>query len=160
MAVLVGLGCVAAFFIVSALSLVRGPFGTAFVYAACGVIALVAFMAGATQLLDGTTSTVILPLGLAVLGGHFRIDALSAFFLTVIDLGGAVTSLYALGYGRHEDPPMRVLPYYPAFLAAMNLVLMADDAFAFLLSWEFMSLASWAMVLAHHRDPANARAGY
>jgi formate hydrogenlyase subunit 3/multisubunit Na+/H+ antiporter MnhD subunit len=42
----------------------------------------------------------------------------------------------------------------------MNLVVMADDAFAFLFSWEFMSLSSWALVMAHHRDPDNRRAGY
>jgi formate hydrogenlyase subunit 3/multisubunit Na+/H+ antiporter MnhD subunit len=42
----------------------------------------------------------------------------------------------------------------------MNLVVLADDAFTFLLTWEFMSLASWALVMAHHRDSANARAGY
>ena len=41
-----------------------------------------------------------------------------AFFLTVVNLGAAVTSLYALGYGRHEHSPQRVLPFYPAFLAA------------------------------------------
>jgi formate hydrogenlyase subunit 3/multisubunit Na+/H+ antiporter MnhD subunit len=53
-----------------------------------------------------------------------------------------------------------VLPFFPAFLAGMNLVVLADDAYAFLFSWEFMSLASWALVLSHHRDPENARAGY
>jgi formate hydrogenlyase subunit 3/multisubunit Na+/H+ antiporter MnhD subunit len=42
----------------------------------------------------------------------------------------------------------------------MNLVVMADDAFVFLLSWELMSLASWAIVLAHHNEPANLRAAY
>jgi formate hydrogenlyase subunit 3/multisubunit Na+/H+ antiporter MnhD subunit len=42
----------------------------------------------------------------------------------------------------------------------MSLVLIADDAYTFLLSWEFMSLASWALVMAHHRDQGNARAGY
>src|SRR6266404_2653360 len=66
----------------------------------------------------------------------------------------------ALGYGRHEAAPQRVLPFYPAFLAAMNLVVLADDAFTFLLSWEFMSLTSWALVVAHHDEPGNARAGY
>jgi len=160
MAVTLGLGCVAAFLAVSVLALVRGPFGTPFVYAASGVIALAGLVIGATQLASGATSTVTLPIGLAGLGGHFRIDALAAFFLVVVDLGGAVTSLYALGYGRHEDAPMRVLPFYPAFLAAMNLVVMADDAFVFLLSWELMSLVSWAIVLAHHREPANLRAAY
>ncbi|MBN9278400.1 MAG: hypothetical protein J0I57_12340, partial [Hyphomicrobium sp.] len=42
----------------------------------------------------------------------------------------------------------------------MNLVLVADDAFTFLVAWEFMSLSSWALVLAHHHDRENARAGY
>ena len=69
-------------------------------------------------------------------------------------------SLFALGYGRHEAAPERVLPFYPAFLAGMNLVVLADDAFTFLSRWEFMSLTSWALVMAHHRDRDNARAGY
>ena len=81
-----------------------------------------------------------LPLGLPWLGAHFRLDALAAFFLGVVNLGGAAASLYGLGYGRHEPAPHRVLPFFPAFLAAMNLVVLADDAFTFLLSWEFMSL--------------------
>jgi formate hydrogenlyase subunit 3/multisubunit Na+/H+ antiporter MnhD subunit len=160
MAVIVGLSCVAAFLAVSLLALVRGPFGTRFVYGACGLVALAGLVVGASQLASGATSAVTLPIGLATLGGHFRIDPLSAFFLVVVDLGGAITSLYALGYGRHEPAPMRVLPFYPAFLAAMNLVVMADDAFVFLLSWELMSLVSWAIVLAHHHEPANLRAAY
>src|SRR5690606_14058467 len=75
-------------------------------------------------------------------------------------LGGAAASLYALGYGRHEQAPLRVLPFFPAFLAGMNLVVLADDAFTFLLSWELMSLTSWALVVAHHRVRDNVRAGY
>ena len=55
---------------------------------------------------------------------------------------------------------MRVLPFYPAFLAGMNVVVLADDAFSFLVAWEFMSLSSWALVLAHHQVPDNVRAGY
>ncbi|TGU86995.1 hydrogenase 4 subunit B [Mesorhizobium sp. M00.F.Ca.ET.151.01.1.1] len=107
-----------------------------------------------------TPSTAALPLGLPWIGAHFRLDALSTFFLAVVNFGGAMASLYGLGYGRHESAPHRVLPFFPAFLAAMNLAVMADDAFTFLLSWEFMSLASWALVMAHHREQDNARAGY
>jgi hydrogenase-4 component B len=106
------------------------------------------------------TSLLTLPLGLPWLGAHFRLDALAAFFLLVVNLGSAAASLYGLGYGRHETAPHRVLPFFPAFLAGMNLVVLADDAFTFLLSWEFMSLSSWALVMAHHRDRDNARAGY
>src|SRR3569833_3067077 len=77
-----------------------------------------------------------LPLGLPWIGAHFRIDALAAFFLVVTNFGGSAASFYAIGYGRHEKSPGRVLPFFAAFLAAMHLVLLSDDAFTFLLSWE------------------------
>ena len=121
---------------------------------------LVAAIATAHLLGAAEPSTLTLPLGLPWLGAHFRLDALSAFFLIVVSFGGAAASLYALGYGRHEETPERVLPFYPAFLAGMTLVLLADDAFTFLFSWEFMSLSSWALVMAHHRSRANLHAGY
>ncbi|HEY7689802.1 MAG TPA: hydrogenase 4 subunit B [Dongiaceae bacterium] len=105
-------------------------------------------------------SAIVLPLGLPWLGAHFRVDALSAVFLAIVNLAGAAACLYGLGYGRHEEAPHRVLPFFPAFLAGMNLVILADDAFTFLLCWEFMSLASWALVMAQHRDGENVRAGY
>jgi formate hydrogenlyase subunit 3/multisubunit Na+/H+ antiporter MnhD subunit len=101
-----------------------------------------------------------LPIGLPWIGARFRIDALTAFFQIVVNLGAAAASLYALGYGEHEKAPGRVLPFYPVFLGGMNLVLIADDAFSFLVAWEFMSLSSWALVLSHHRDRDNTRAGY
>ncbi|RXH22845.1 oxidoreductase [Bradyrhizobium nanningense] len=104
--------------------------------------------------------SAILPIGLPWLGAHFRLDALSAFFLVVVNLGGVAASLFAIGYGQHEDSPGRVLPFYPAYLAAMNVVVLANDAFSFLVAWEFMSLTSWAMVVSHHRDAENVRAGY
>src|SRR5205085_980829 len=97
--------------------------------------------------------------GLPWLGAHFRIDALAAFFLVVVNLGGAAASLFAVGYGQHEHAPERVLPFYPVYLAGMNLVVLADDAFAFLVSWEFMSLTSWALVISHHENRENMRAG-
>ena len=105
-------------------------------------------------------STVVLPLGLPWLGAHFRIDALTSFFMIVVNLGGAAASLFALGYGRHEETPERILPFYPAYLAGMNLVVLSDDAFSFLVAWEFMSLTSWALVISHHEDRENVRAGY
>src|SRR4029077_19630605 len=119
------------------------------------VIAFLALL-GVSQ----TPSAVTLPLGIPWLGARFRLDALSAFFLAVVALGAAAASLFAVGYGRHEPSPGRVLPFYPAFLAGMSVVVLADDAFTFLVSWEFMSLSSWALVMAHHRVPDNVRAGY
>ncbi|BCH35265.1 hydrogenase 4 subunit B [Mesorhizobium sp. L-8-10] len=147
--------------VVLAVCLARSKVATIWVY--CLVLA--ACLAAAVTALAVLTGrggpfTVALPLGLPWVGANFRLDALSAFFLLVINLGGATASLYGLGYGAHEEEPHRVLPFFAAFLAGMNLVLLAGDAFVFLLSWEFMSLASWALVMAHHHDPENRRAGY
>ena len=132
------------------------------IYGACLVICLVVLAVAIIHLASAgnAASSLRLPVGLPWLGAHFRIDALSAFFLVVVNLGAAAASLFAVGYGRHEEAPERVLPFYPAFLAGMNLVVLADDAFTFLVSWEFMSLSSWALVIAHHRDPENRHAGY
>ena len=110
--------------------------------------------------LSAPVQRLLLPLGLPWIGANFRLDALAGFFLLLIGLGGAGASLFALGYGRHEAHPERVLPFYPAFLAGMTLVVLADDAFTFLFAWELMSLASWALVMAHHREAGNARAGF
>jgi hydrogenase-4 component B len=130
------------------------------VYGASLLVTLMLGVIGLMCLLERISVGAVLPLGLPWLGAHFRIDALSAFFLVVVNLGGATASIYALGYGRHEEAPQRVLPFYPAYLAAMNLVVLADDAFSFLVAWEFMSLTSWALVIAHHQESENIRAGY
>jgi hydrogenase-4 component B len=157
----IALACAAILLVLAALAVGRSGAATPFVYGACLAISLVSLVAALAQLLgDAAPATLALPLGLPWVGSHFRMDALAAFFLAVVDLGAAAASLFALGYGRHEEAPQRVLPFYPAFLAGMNLVVLADDAFAFLVSWEFMSLSSWALVMAHHRVRDNVRAGY
>src|SRR5215470_14527869 len=131
------------------------------IYAACMFVSAASLAAALTYLLFARVPEgLTLPVGLPWLGAHLRLDALSAFFLAVVDLGALTASLFALGYGEHESAPVRVVPFFPAFLAGMTLVVLADDAFTFLLTWEFMSLASWALVVAHHDEPGNARAGY
>ena len=163
MTIMLALSCTAVLLAVAALAVVlaRSAAATPTVYGLCLGASAVLLGAALLHLLGGSTPIdATLPLGLPWLGAHFRIDALSAFFLAVVDLGGFAASLFALGHGRHEEEPARILLFYPAFLAAMNLVVLADDAFTFLVSWEFMSLSSWALVLAHHREPENLRAGY
>jgi hydrogenase-4 component B len=163
MTVTIVLACVAALLALAALAVAigRSAAGSYVVYGVSLLASVIALVAALHALLTAAAPvSVTLPLGLPWLGAHFRIDALSAFFLFVVDLGAAAASLFALGYGRHEKAPLRVLPFYPAFLAGMNLVVLADDAFSFLLAWEFMSLSSWALVMAHHRERDNAQAGY
>jgi hypothetical protein len=72
---------------------------------------------------NNDTATVTLPYALheeimgEMTGRAFRIDALGAFFLTMINFSGTAASPLALGYRRHEHAPQHVLPFYPADLA-------------------------------------------
>ena len=146
---------------VLAAGVARKSYAPALVYGCALAISAAMLLAALLQLLGGIAGGgAVLPLGLPWIGARFLVDPLSAFFLVIVNLGGAAACLYGLGEGRSERSPERVLPFLPAFLASMNLVLVADDAYSFLLSWEFMSIASWALVMAHHREDDNARAGY
>ena len=130
------------------------------VYAGC-FLASAALFAGSLQYLGGHAGqpALTLPLGLPWIKAHFRIDNLSALFLLMLNLGGAAASAFAVGYSQHLPQRRRVTPFFPAFLLAMNLVLVADDAFVFLVAWEFMSLTSWLMVVSDHTQEANLKAG-
>jgi formate hydrogenlyase subunit 3/multisubunit Na+/H+ antiporter MnhD subunit len=162
--VLLAIACVALFLATAPVGIMVGgsPRGGYVVYGICLIASLALFLVALLGLSvwSDVPSIATLPLGLPWLGAHFRIDARAAFFLAVVNLGGAAASLFAIGYGRHEQAPRRVLPFYPIYLAGMNLVVLADDAFTFLVSWEFMSLSSWALVMAHHRVRGNIHAGY
>jgi hydrogenase-4 component B len=163
-AVVLQMSCVAGLLAIAvlAVALSRSKHCTSAVYGATLVVCAAALFGSLGFLAGGRAdaSQLTLPLGLPWLGAHFRLDALASFFLVVVNLGGAAASLYGLGYGHHEPSPQRVLPFFAAFLAGMNLVVLADDAFSYLLCWEFMSLASWALVMAHHRERDNAKAGF
>jgi len=163
-AVTLQMACVAGLLGLAILAIVLSgsKFSTAIIYSASLVVSAIALIGSLQWLLanHAIDAGLTLPIGLPWLGAHFRLDALAAFFLVVVNLGGGAASLYGLGYGHHEPTPGRVLPFFPAFLAGMNLVVLADDAFSYLLCWEFMSLVSWALVMAHHREAGNAKAGY
>ncbi len=153
--------CLAAFLVIGVFGavLARSPLGTPFVYGASAVVSAIAAIVG-LMALARAPSTLTLPLALPWIGAHFRLDTLAGFFVFVVNLGGFGASLYGIGYGRHEKAPWRVLPFYPVFLLALNLVVVAADAFTFLFAWELMSLTSWALVVADHHGADNRRAGY
>ena len=117
-----------------------------------GIVALVLLAAGAVPLARKAG-------GSALVYGAAAAICVLVLGTALSSLGGAAASLYAIGYARHEPAPERVLPFYPAFLAGMMLVVLADDAFTFLFGWEFMSLASFALVVSHHGVAENVRAG-
>jgi len=139
----------------------RRPLGSRLIYAACMLIcsalagiALFALLAPPSPVEAALELPVGLPLGRTLLA----FDPLSAAFAVIVNVASAIVSGYAIGHGAHAREPQRVVPFYPAFIAAMNLVLLAQDAFSFLVGWEFMSLASWALVVSDHASADNRRA--
>ena len=137
--------------------------GSTLVYATSLVVCAALATMALAYLLRGSAAipeSMLLPIGLPWLGAHFDLDLLAAVFLLVTNVGGAAASLYGLGIGSHEPAVSRVVPFFPLYLAAMNLLVLAGDAFTYLLSWEFMSLTSWALVMAHHEETDNRVAGY
>ena len=105
---------------------------------------------------------LVLPLGLPDLPFHVRLDALSSFFLLLLGLAGAGISTFAAGYfrsGEGSAPALLGLQYH-VFLAAMAMVILADDAYLFMVAWETMALSSYFLVTSHHRIPEIRVAGF
>ncbi|MEO8104147.1 MAG: hydrogenase 4 subunit B [Betaproteobacteria bacterium] len=120
-------------------------------------LAVVAFLALALP-----PEAAILPLGLPDLPFHLRLDPLSAFFLLLLGSTATAVSLYSSGYFRSGEgaAPGLICFHYHVFLAAMALVLVADDAYLFMVAWESMALASFFLVITDHRIPEIRRAGF
>jgi len=112
--------------------------------------------------LPAPAQVAVLPLGLPGLPFHIRVDALAAFFLAILGLASAGISIFAAGYFRTGEgtPPGIMCLQYHVFLAAMVMVLVSDDAYVFMVSWELMALASFFLVTTNHRIPEIQRAGY
>ncbi|CAG0998409.1 NADH-quinone oxidoreductase subunit L [Burkholderiales bacterium] len=126
--------------------------------AAVGVgLAVAAFVA-----IGAPPQVAVLPLGLPDLPFHVRVDALSAYFLVLLGAAGAAISWFSAGYFRSSEgtPPGLICFQYHVFLAAMAFVLIADDAYAFMVAWEAMALASYFLVTTEHRIPEIRRAGF
>ncbi|MBK9444071.1 MAG: hydrogenase 4 subunit B [Comamonadaceae bacterium] len=104
----------------------------------------------------------VLPLGLPQLPFHLRLDSLSAFFLLLIGGVSAGVSAFAAGYFRQGEgtPPGLICLEYHLFLASIAMLVMADDAYLFMVMWETMAFASFFLVMVNHRIPEIRQAGY
>jgi formate hydrogenlyase subunit 3/multisubunit Na+/H+ antiporter MnhD subunit len=131
----------------------------ALVGAAIAVLALAGIAAPAERL--------VLPIGLPDLPIHLRRDALSNVFLLLLGSASTGISLFGAGYfrassrgpGEGASPGLLCLQYH-LFLASMGFVLIADDAYGFMLAWETMALSSYFLVTTEHRIPEIRSAGF
>lgn len=139
----------------------RLRFVATILFPAGGLVALALLGVALSAVLD-VPEVAVLPIGLPQLPFHLRLDSLSAFFLIVIGGASAGVSAFAAGYFRKGEgtPPGLLCLEYHVFLASMALVVIADDAYFFMVVWETMALASFFLVIANHRLPEIRRAGY
>ena len=158
------IAAIVAWLVIGALGIVRPRhfnFITRILFPAGSVVglglALAAFIA-----MSLPPQEAILPLGLPDLPFHLRLDSLSAFFLLLLGSTATAISFYSSGYFRSGEgtAPGLICFQYHVFLAAMALVLVADDAYLFMVAWESMALASFFLVTTDHRIPEIRRAGF
>lgn len=129
-----------------------------------GLAGGVALAAGLWTLIAETNASAVLPLGLPWLPWHVRLDPLSGVFLVLIGLVTGAVGLYGRDYVRHFEGGRESLialgGFSGLFLAGMLLVVLADDAFLFMIAWEVMSLSSYFLVAFQHEQAANRRAAF
>ena len=141
-------------------------FAAAWLFPMGAVIGLTVAAAGLWALLGSPASAAaphcLLQVGLPNLPVHLRLDALSSVFLILLGGVACGVSTFASGYFRKHQgsPPGLVCLQYHVFLASMGFVLIADDAYAFLVAWETMAVSSYFLVITDHRIAAIRSAGF
>ncbi|MFA6280003.1 MAG: hydrogenase 4 subunit B [Bdellovibrionales bacterium] len=130
-----------------------------------GLSGLVAVAAGGMALLGNQVEQTILPIGLPWLHVCLHIDALAAFFLFIVGFVTFVASCYGPSYiSRHADDGVHAvgtLTFFTGlFVGGMYLVLLAADAFSFMIAWELMSVASYFLVAYQHDRAENRSAAF
>ena len=141
-----------------------GPAGRRLVFAILGLSGVASLVAGLQGLDSATPLTTQLPLGLPWLAWNLRLDALSGVFLVLLGLVLVPVCLYGPGYTREfargDSHPSVLHLFTGLFVAGMQLVVLADDAFVFMVAWEVMSLASYFLVAFEHQHSPNRRAAF
>src|SRR5690606_36457343 len=127
-----------------------------------GALVCLAMLVNAVIGIAAPVEARVMLVGLPDLPFHARQDALASVFLALLGGGSFGISLFAAGYFR-EGPgaaPGLLGFQYHVFLASMAAALLADDAYAFMVAWEAMALASYFLVVTQHKVPAIQRAGF
>jgi len=93
----------------------------------------------------------------------FRIDALSAWFVLIVNLTMITGVFYGIGYLRAYKPIKSIITLHwlllVLFQSSMLWVCMVQNSIAFLIAWEIMSLSSLFLVLFDHTDSKVIKAG-
>ncbi|CAI8387897.1 MAG: NADH-quinone oxidoreductase subunit L [Gammaproteobacteria bacterium] len=86
------------------------------------------------------------------------LDGLALSMLLVITGVGSLIHWYASGYMWQDPDYQRFFAYMNLFVAAMLVLVLADNLVLLFLGWEGVGLCSFLLIGFWHRDPANGYA--
>jgi NADH-quinone oxidoreductase subunit L len=83
------------------------------------------------------------------------LDQLSMAFVLLITGVGSIIHLYSIGYMAEDERKRRFFGYLNLFVAAMLLLVLADDFLIMFVGWEGVGLASYLLIgFWQHKDSA------
>ncbi|MEU6881913.1 NADH-quinone oxidoreductase subunit L [Streptomyces sp. NPDC046712] len=88
----------------------------------------------------------------------FQLDQLSMTFVLLITGVGSLIHLYSIGYMEHDERKRRFFGYLNLFLAAMLLLVLADNYLLLYFGWEGVGLASYLLIGFWQHKPSAATA--
>ncbi|MEU6094099.1 NADH-quinone oxidoreductase subunit L [Streptomyces sp. NPDC047079] len=99
-----------------------------------------------------------IPVGGFQADAAFRLDQLSMTFVLLITGVGSLIHLYSVGYMEHDERRRRFFGYLNLFLAAMLLLVLADNYLLLYVGWEGVGLASYLLIGFWQHKPSAATA--
>lgn len=88
----------------------------------------------------------------------FQLDPLSMSFVLLITGVGSLIHIYSLGYMDHDPGKRRFFGYLNLFVAAMLLLVLADNYLLLYVGWEGVGLASYLLIGYYQHKPSAAAA--
>jgi len=99
-----------------------------------------------------------IPVGELRVDFGLQLDALSVCFVLLITGVGALIHLYSIGYMAHDPDRRRFFAYLNLFVAAMLLLVLADNYLGLYAGWEGVGLASYLLIGFWSARPSAAAA--
>ena len=87
-----------------------------------------------------------------------QLDPLSMSFVLLITGVGSLIHIYSLGYMDHDPGKRRFFGYLNLFVAAMLLLVLADNYLLLYVGWEGVGLASYLLIGYYQHKPSAAAA--
>ncbi|MEU2759256.1 MULTISPECIES: NADH-quinone oxidoreductase subunit L [unclassified Streptomyces] len=88
----------------------------------------------------------------------FQLDQLSMTFVLLITGVGTLIHIYSIGYMEHDERRRRFFGYLNLFLAAMLILVIADNYLLLYVGWEGVGLASFLLIGFWQHKPTAATA--